>query len=564
MIKIKYMEEIKKEMDINNSEFRPDLNQTSWNDASQAERVSARYISYDLQKQLGDLATQYSDSSAIKDVNGIDYKKIEKIGTISYQASDPKKWIENSDTKDAKGSTFHQKQIKIIEQIVAELAKEFNLSSVKSLDQEDKKVDIQVNPVDSEEGQSNRYMIEIPKLNRIILAYDNRANEFHVFDSSKFQEFELTVDELKTYTTKQEIDDLLGDDPILGQKIVYSSHFTEDLVLAIKNSMADQESEYDNVIRLFKRDLKDISETTIKETENSKFNQQSVNLEINIASDGVLSTSELAKKLHVSDAVVRSIIRKMTDEELTELGMIKQYRFGSRIVNGYTSLQQSLIDTAGRRQGLIADQASDGVVSIRYMFRYLNMSINTIRQIIDDLGDQLGEINLYKFGSSVAEGLTPKQQALIEAAARERGFKADKASNGILSMKATSRKLRINVTSLTQIIDDLGDQLGKIEFYRFSNIISRGLTPKQQALIEANARERGLIIDKAPEGVLTLRSTRRKLRINVTSLTQIIDDLGDQLGKIELYRFSNNISRGLTPKQQALIEVTARERGLLD
>ena len=127
------------------------------------------------------------------------------------------------------------------------------------------------------------------------------------------------------------------------------------------------------------------------------------------APDGFSSLKGIAIGLRVDDRVVRRAV----DELDKALGDTAKYRFSTIFATGYSPVQQEQIIEHLRSKGALAEQAPENIVSTNRLMRELKIGKGAIRQAIDAISKELGEVKQYKFGGVVADGYNLAQQEMI-------------------------------------------------------------------------------------------------------------------------------------------------------
>jgi hypothetical protein len=133
------------------------------------------------------------------------------------------------------------------------------------------------------------------------------------------------------------------------------------------------------------------------------------------APEGTLSVGGMKTLFQISNTTIADAISRISDQ----LGDVHKYRFGSRAVNGYTPEQQEMIYAELERFGTLSEPAPEGVVTIKRLAQITDKDRGSIKRVIDTLADQLSP-KLYRFGSNIAYGYPPEDQALITQALQNR------------------------------------------------------------------------------------------------------------------------------------------------
>ena len=141
-------------------------------------------------------------------------------------------------------------------------------------------------------------------------------------------------------------------------------------------------------------------------------------------------------------------------------------------------------------------KAPDGILSINVMAKKFGLSHRTIAKAIDELGDDLGETPVYRFGARITKGFNPTQQEQIRNLLESNGVFSEEAPDGVLSIKGIAQNLGVDHYTVAKTIDELGDDLGETPVYRFGQRITKGFNPTQQEQIRQHLESNGVKIKK--------------------------------------------------------------------
>jgi biotin operon repressor len=129
------------------------------------------------------------------------------------------------------------------------------------------------------------------------------------------------------------------------------------------------------------------------------------------APEDYLSLQGLANALGVSPGGV-SIAIKMLGDQLGETGI---YRFNQQNATGYSLEQQAWIAAQLEANGAFAEKAPEGYMSVGGIADSLGIGDSTVKRAIRMLGDELGKVEIRRFGSRSVTGYSQEQQAKIAA-----------------------------------------------------------------------------------------------------------------------------------------------------
>jgi AraC-like DNA-binding protein len=121
-------------------------------------------------------------------------------------------------------------------------------------------------------------------------------------------------------------------------------------------------------------------------------------------------------------------------------------------------------------------------------------------------------------------------------------------------VKEFADKWGINLTSIYRISYLLSDQLGEIKKFKINNNPIEAYSPEQQQIIYKYIAENNYLAPTAPDGYLTVNKVAEELGVNFKTVNRAISALGDSIGKINKYKFSNNITNAYSPEQRLIIK----------
>lgn len=369
------------------------------------------------------------------------------------------------------------------------------------------------------------YSIEVPRLNRTIFVCDENRNATFVFDNEALDANGISSKDLLGLT-KAELGDLLLERPDFGVKFRYSNKFIPRLIGAIDNpekARREPRGELktdsylypkapDDVVPITRlanelgvssptvaAALKDLGDklgvvhtyrfqSTAKQGYTPE--QQCVIREhlesggrlVSAAPDGVLNESSMADSLGISHRFIKRAISLISDD----LGEVNTYKFGPRIVQGYTEAQQERILKSLDSMGAFAERAPDGYLSAGSIAAQYGVAGPTVNRAIEELGEKIGEAPKYRFGARRVPGYSPEQQDKIYLRLKDKGiFDSKKATDNVRSEIGIARNLGVSNDAIAGAIDRLGDRLGEVGTYIFGTYtIAKGYSLEQQQMIK--------------------------------------------------------------------------------
>jgi hypothetical protein len=204
----------------------------------------------------------------------------------------------------------------------------------------------------------------------------------------------------------------------------------------------------------------------------------------------------------------------------------------------------------------------DGYLSINGMAKEIGLSDRTIRKIIGELGDELGESKHAKYSGKVVTSFSPDQIEKIRVEAESRGL-FNKPLEGYLSARSVAKEIGLSHQIITNIIGELGDELGEVKLASFIGQVVPSFSPEQIEKIRVEAESRGLF-NKPLEGYLSVNGIQEEIGLSHRAIKNIIGELGDKLGEVKLASYGGQVVPSFSPEQIEKIRVEAESRGLFN
>ncbi len=377
------------------------------------------------------------------------------------------------------------------------------------------------------------YAVKILSLNRTVLICDQIGNVTFVLDNNLLyiqdnELLNLTKDELKNFIEFNEN---------LGRMIRYSKNYIQDIIFALTNKLSQSNTNPETLFNVNKY----LYPKPIHNT---------------------LSIRGMSTLFGIS----RRTISKVIEELQEDLGETQKYRFSTIITDGYTLEQQEKIKQGLEARGLFTEKVPENILNIKGMSTLFGISTPTISKVIEELQEDLGKVQKYSFGQKnvVTHGYTLEQQEKIKQGLEARGLFTEKAPNDILSIKEISTLFGISTPTISKVIEELQEDLGKVQKYNFysKNVLTDGYTLEQQEKIKQGLKTRGLFSEKAPENILSIRGMTTLFGISTETISKIIEELQEDLGEVQKYRFRSKITDGYTLEQQEKIRQVLKDKGL--
>jgi hypothetical protein len=129
------------------------------------------------------------------------------------------------------------------------------------------------------------------------------------------------------------------------------------------------------------------------------------------------SEAGLRAEWGINTVTINKAIKVLGDS----LGELIYFHFGNRRTIGYSPEQQAIIRQYLEAKGNFNDKAPEGYISVRGMANTWELSFGVVNRIVDELAEQLGVVDRYKFGRSniLAAAYNPEQQAMIKQCLEE-------------------------------------------------------------------------------------------------------------------------------------------------
>lgn len=131
-------------------------------------------------------------------------------------------------------------------------------------------------------------------------------------------------------------------------------------------------------------------------------------------------------------------------------------------------------------------------------------------------------------------------------------FLIPKAPEGYKSKNYILRNWGIGPKTFEAAREELAEQLGPINIFRFSNN-QPGFSPEQLDMLHKHLEEQGYIVEHAPEGVRPAVPLYTEWGVASKTFFDSVEAVMDRLGKIKTYQFGSNKSAGYDTRQQSII-----------
>lgn len=248
---------------------------------------------------------------------------------------------------------------------------------------------------------------------------------------------------------------------------------------------------------------------------------------------------------------------KIKINEIENLGthfIYKEDSFMTELSNALSNqLDGTKYEPETKPSSYLVGNAPDGYMSVKSLSQqgdsgagisYYNKKLNEIR-------DELGPISFYRFGSRVAEGLSPEQQLKLSDY-----VKSSKLSIGLpegyKSLKSLRSELNMSRSSIIKRLEELKDEIGPIATMVHTNgKAAAALSPEQQEILAGSLVE----LSKRPEDHSTINELAIRLGVDRSVIRRAIKSQSDKIGDITLFQYEKKGKPvlGISPAQQNII-----------
>jgi len=296
--------------------------------------------------------------------------------------------------------------------------------------------------------------IHIPGIDRAVLSCDEVDNATFVFSTSQLFEQGVDLDQLRAMK-KSEITAIIDACPAAGQKLPYTKNYVARVAQALRTIVEAPDATTDTI--------------------------RGNHYLYPIANDTVESAHKIAKQLHIGAEVVATAIKNAGGS----LGYVVNYRYGSHYVfPGYDERQRWILLGELEKLNAFTPLRTEQVESVNEMVRALKLSPLTIRKAIESVGDEMGEVHVYKFGPQTTEGYDERQRWLILDELVKRESFAPPRPEGFVSERGLRDALGAKGPEIKKALIACSEELGVLTRYKFGGIVTEGYGPREQSIIK--------------------------------------------------------------------------------
>jgi hypothetical protein len=359
---------------------------------------------------------------------------------------------------------------------------------------------LEVGEVTDEMMRKTAYsLIELPQLERLILVCDEKENITYIFNSTALVSIGLQSKEIAR-ASKSKLDQIISENLHVGSRLIHRDNYLENLMQLIEDPSS---------IGRKSRPTKTESIRLIGVKNPAEY----------VSRNGLVQSLGYKNPRSVDDALA----------ELSEkLGEVEIFLFGGFHTVGYSPEQQRMVKEKLIELGRWAPTAPEDVLNAANIAEKIGEYPATIRKLIADISDMLGEVAKYKY-SSLAHGYTTEQQQLIF----DEHDRREHVKNSLIYVTTFARTINVSTFEIQKTIKNLG--IEPIDPPHFM-VQGRGkyvLTESQQEELKMFYSKAEEVLE-APEGYLTMFELTKILEVSYATVkvaTEELYDLENEIGK---------------------------------
>jgi len=229
-----------------------------------------------------------------------------------------------------------------------------------------------------------------------------------------------------------------------------------------------------------------------------------------------------------------------------EIRQIEELQLGSF---EFTETTRKILELIRKIQIETLEPAPDGYVSNSLFAKYNNVSVLTVRKLLDRLGI---DPPFYRFHNYNAQGLSPELQEQL----LNEDELSDYPPDGYLSINVFAKQIGFKYTTVNAIIDELG--LANLSRYKFGPTRAEGLSPEIQTLL----RQHPLIAPRAsaapaPEGSSSIHQLVSELKKSRKTILGSLKSLGISTAP---YKVGPKLADCISIEQREILEQYLRDQ----
>lgn len=304
--------------------------------------------------------------------------------------------------------------------------------------------------------ESSYYSVFVPGLKRLIFICDERKNTTFVFNTGIVESLGIDLDTLVNHS-KSELKALISSNPGIGLTVRFSKEYVSNLRKAIMSEDDPRRNErgQNGYLKPNKDELK-------------------------------VSLNGLARRLNMAPRTLATAIDDLQQQGIITPPESAKERYGVIIGDHFEDGEVEIIEGHLRDKGYFAEIAAEGILSATGIAKKLRVAKATVKTAVKKLGEDLGEVEIYRFGekgNEITMGFDIPQQKAIEQALQSSGRLAKRATDGISSGRQLRTELGFSGRKINQAVAALYEKLGPLVKYRFRSCTAIGYDPEQKRKI---------------------------------------------------------------------------------
>ncbi len=352
-------------------------------------------------------------------------------------------------------------------------------------------------------------VIELPRLERLILSCDERGNRTYVFDTEKLHEFKITPEMIKC-GTKSQLNELLAARPEVGKSINYSLNYVERVRGAIENPGAKLLPEKD------------------------KAEQAEYLKVIEKAPEGWMTANRLAKELDVSFGVVM----RRYNEHIGEVGPLTTYKTSHGKTEGFKYFSPEQVE---KMKQIIEDNAKtvapEGWMTMNGLAKVLGVGYPVLARYYDAHANEIGQLTEH---SRDLSGETYKYFSPDQIEKIRQGFakNVEVAPAGWMTASGLAQELSVGRGTIMKWYAEHTSEIGPLmKYVNARNKVLEYFSPEQAEKIKQALTDKG---ERAPEGYMTAKALAKMLNISREAVVECYKRYIGYVGPLAQYVNAQN------------------------
>lgn len=376
--------------------------------------------------------------------------------------------------------------------------------------------------------KTSYYTLNIPSLSRLVLVCDEEENATFVFDSALLEKYGLHSEVVSTFD-KPQIESLIDQTDRIGVRYIYTQDYTAQTISVLER-IPERGETFDRSAQRYSYLFPDIPKP-----------------ENTFAARNIADLHGVNKK-NVAYAI------ELLGDALSPYA--HTYRSRGRETTAYDSDGVELILGKLHERGEFLPVAPEDVLSVRGLAQRIKVRKDDVAAAVYDpeLAEKLGELKKYKTGPKRTVGLDERQQRVILDELTRRGKYAPDAPEGAVSRLQLVRKYDVVPAVVDAVFEEIADELGELQSFRFGAIKDTGLTREQAQVFDRYVSENNRIVPKATKEEVSAKAIARATGETQYRVEKAIAELSAILGDVPVKRFGPNKGPAYDPLRRRIIE----------